>query len=199
MPTPPLPYWIRDASVEGYVTAHALVPGETRLYGTESLFGDWDAPVLLLAKDFAPSRLLHERLAEGDPRPYRHVPDLRTNVRLRMLVGALCRSDDPERCGLLYGSALANLLRDDGRWSGALPNRREALAYAERAFAFTLAHMSRLEAVVCMGREAARAAAAVPASGGVRRFEVPHPAARVSNEHHREAWEPVIAALAPSA
>lgn len=89
MYTPPLPPWIRDARVDGYLTAHALLPDETRVYGTESLYGDWDAPVLLLAKDFAPSKILHERLASGETRPYRHEPGLRTNVRLERLTTLL--------------------------------------------------------------------------------------------------------------
>ena len=51
MPTPALPDWIRDADVSGYVAAHQLCVGESRLFGTESLYGDWNGAVLLLAKD----------------------------------------------------------------------------------------------------------------------------------------------------
>ena len=39
--TPPLPEWVTDAKVDGYASAHRLCPGETRLDGTESLYGDW--------------------------------------------------------------------------------------------------------------------------------------------------------------
>ena len=53
--TPELPHWIRHAEVGGYLAAHQLDPTETRLYGTEGLYGDWDATTLLLAKDFYPS------------------------------------------------------------------------------------------------------------------------------------------------
>lgn len=204
MPTPPLPPWIREAAVGGYLTAHTLLPGETRLYGTESLFGDWDAPVLLLAKDFAPSKVLHERLATGETRPYRHEPGLRTNVRLERFAGPLRRGPDPTNCGLLYGSALANLLRDDGIWSGALPNRREAMQYGASVLRFVLQHMPRLAAIVCMGREAWEVTTAclgcdetwedVWKGGksvqvhGLRLAVVPHPAARVSNLAHEGAW-----------
>jgi hypothetical protein len=55
--TPPLPPWITSAAVDGHENAHVLCPRETRLYGTESLYGDWDGAVLLpLAKDSVPSQ-----------------------------------------------------------------------------------------------------------------------------------------------
>lgn len=140
--------WIRHAEVPGYATAHRLCPGETRLFGTESLYGDWAGDVLLLAKDFGPSRILRERIAAGDPRPYRHEPGMRANLRLRELASPV------EHLGLLYGSALANLLRDDGHVSGALPNREEALAYGVHVARFVVERMSALRWVVCLGLEA---------------------------------------------
>jgi hypothetical protein len=118
-----LPTWITEVDVPGYVAAHQLCPGEPRLFGTESLYGDWDGAVLLLAKDFGPTRIVHDRLAAGDPRPYRHEPRMRANRQLQRLAASV------EGMGLLYGSALGNLLRDDGRISGALPNRSAAMAY----------------------------------------------------------------------
>ena len=99
--TPQLPAWITQADVDGYVNAHQVLPGETRLYGTENLYGDWNGRVLLLAKDFAPSKALQTRLAEGDARPYRHEPGLRTNVRLELMAGRLRTGAEPETCGLL--------------------------------------------------------------------------------------------------
>lgn len=208
---PALPHWIRLASVEGYLTAHALLPDEPRLFGTESLYGDWGGRVLLLAKDFAPSKVLADRLAEGDTRPYRHEAGLRTNVRLERLAGPLVRGPHPETCGLLYGSALANLLRDDGIWSGALPNRRAALAYGVRVLRFVQEQMPQLEAIVCMGREAWEVTANAFGSdtpwhemrlssqfkrlGPVTVVVVPHPAARISNDDHERAWQRVAAAI----
>lgn len=150
-PTPTLPAWITGAHVDGYVNAHQVLPGETRLYGTESLYGDWNGRVLLLAKDFAPSKVLWTRLAKGDARPYRHEPGLRTNVRLERMAGRLRSGGEAETCGLLYGSALANLLRDDETWSGTLPNRRAAMAYGVEVLRFTRASMPNLDTIVCMG------------------------------------------------
>jgi hypothetical protein len=156
--TPPLPNWITGADVRGYVAAHRIVAGARRLYGTETLFGDWDGEVLLLAKDWGPARILRERVARGETNAWRHELAMRANRRLVKLA---------EECGLeaggrgaLYGSALANLLREDGRVSGALPNRAEALEYGVEVLRFVRARMPALATVVCMGREAWECAAA---------------------------------------
>ena len=146
--TPLLPDWIRHAAVPGYVTAHGLCPAATRLYGTESLYGDWSGSVLLLAKDFGPSWIVRDRIEEADPDPYRHAKGMRANRVLQVLAQPL------EQHGLLYGSALANLLRDDGNVSGALPHRKLALDYGTRVARFVIESMPNLRCIMCMGAEA---------------------------------------------
>lgn len=207
--TPTLPTWITGARVDGYVNAHHVLPGETRLYGTESLYGDWNGRFLLLAKDFAPSKVLRARLAAGDSRPYRHDEDLRTNRRLIRMAHHLRSREDAQSCDLLYGSALANLLRDDDTWSGTLPNRREAMAYGVEVLRFTRASMPHLNTIVCMGAEAwevsatalgittsrgaAREAGGSVLAGDLIVVVVPHPAARISTLAHEQAWASVVA------
>ncbi len=56
--------------------------------------------------------------------------------------------------GVGSGSALACLLRDDGRMSGALPSRKQALAFGSRVVTFVIEHMPRLQAIVCLGEDA---------------------------------------------
>lgn len=195
MATPALPSWITDARVPGYVAAHQLVPGETRLFGTESLYGDWGGEILLLAKDFGPTRIVGDRVDDGDPRPYRHDPAMSTNRRLLKLAAPF------ESRGLLYGSALANLLRDDGQLSGSLPNRREAMGYGTRVARFVVANMPRLRWIVCMGAEAWEVASgAIGVSGDWQELRrtcrtsgplvaAYHPSARVSWDELRAPWE----------
>ena len=181
--TPPLPTWITDADVPGYIAAHRLVQGEPRLFGTESLYGDWGGEVLLLAKDFGPTRIVCDRIAADDPRPYRHEPTMRANRQLHRLAAPV------EGMGLLYGSALGNLLRDDGRVSGALPNRARAMGYGVEVVRFVLEHMPARRWVVCLGREAWEVATAALGVEGDWRA-------------HRDAGEPLgplVAAFHPSA
>ena len=159
------------------------------------MHGDWGGQVLLLAKDLAPSRVVRERIAAGDPRPYRHEPRMRANRVLVRLAAPL------ESAGLLYGSALANLLREDGRLSGPLPNRAAALAYGAEVLRFVVAHMPRLRWVACMGAEAWECGCAALGLSGdweVHRdaceplgplVAAYHPSARVSREEMARAWE----------
>lgn len=191
--TPPLPDWIRHARVPGYVTAHELCPDETRLFGTESWYGDWSGRVLLLAKDFAPSSYLEGRIAARDARPYSHDPTRRTNERLRRWTASY------EHLGLLYGSALANLLRRDGKWSGPLPNSVPAISYGARVLAFVIENMAP-ERIVCLGQESwSCATAALGLSGDWQQHRdsgsrlgklvaAYHPAARVSTARMAAAW-----------
>ncbi len=210
--TPPLPESITGFRLDGYTNVYELCPGETRLYGTEDLFGDWNGRVLLVAKDFACSSLIRDRIDAGDPRPYRHEPKLVTNRRLLKLAAPLRTGESPETCGLLYGSALASLCRDDDKMSGTLPNRTEAMRFGEHTLAFTIGHMPNLQAIVCMGDEAWRCASGVlkvrtswadarDGGGEVRAgrigvFAAYHPAARVSKAGMQRPWEAVVDVLA---
>ncbi len=179
--TPILPDWVRsfkDASGQ-YTNIYERCPDETRLYGTESLFADWDGQVLLLAKDFAPDDLIRRRLSgeatrrfdpvcttcnrsealrERDIRPYRHScwmcdrseMGTRTNKRLHQLV---------ERLGsppMLYGSVRVGLLRNDGELSGSLPKCRRVDKYCESVLEFVIEQMANLRAILCLGTDASR-------------------------------------------
>lgn len=202
--TPPLPVWIREAHVDGYTPAHRIVGAETRLFHTEELYGDWSGTVLLLAKDFYRSSVLFRRAAAGDARPYRLDPDCLTNRMLRP------HTDRLRDQGLLYGSALANLCRDDGRIGGPLPNWSQARAYGARVLGFVREHMPRLRVIVAMGQEAMAVAATVLGAeiarsdlhtarvvpvDGLRVVVVPHPVARLEPGAHDEAWSAVEATV----
>lgn len=203
--TPDLPTWIREHEVRSYTNVFALLPEETCLFGTEDLYGDWDGRVLLLAKDFACSQLVRARIEQGDPRPYRHEPTLRTNIALRRYADPLRSGPTPLTCGLLYGSALACLLRDDGEMSGALPSRNEAIAFGTRVVSFVVEHMPNLEVIVCLGEEAwqctvgsfnidmrwqtARDLRKPVRAGDITAVAAYHPAARVSHDKAQRPWE----------
>jgi hypothetical protein len=203
--TPPLPDFVRSYRLTGYRSIYELVPSETRLYGTESLYGDWQGRLLVLAKDFACSELVRKRIKGIDPRPYRHEPRLRTNIRLQRLVGDLAAGPDPARCGVLYGSAAACLLRDDGHMSGRLPHRHAMLQFGARVLRWVREQMGSLRAIMCLGEEAWLCASgalrvtdswadcrdsARPAVtwDGICLVAAYHPAARMGGDAHAAAW-----------
>lgn len=180
--TPTIPAEIRTYRSRSYTNIYQLCPDEVRLYGTESLFGDWDAELLLLAKDFAPSTLVRRRLGEGDTRPFHHTdwirdpraPGAATNRNLHRLAGRL-------DCRKLYGSALAGLLRDDDRVSGPLPDARGIGTYVRDVLRFTVTQMPNLRAIACLGEDAWRWA--------LRTFDV----ANIDWSDQRESRRPIEA------
>jgi hypothetical protein len=155
-PTPRIPSWIRSYRTRAYTNIYAMCPGERRLFGTESLYGDWSADLLLLAKDFGTSDLVRGRIRAGETRPFRHT-DWRREPQGTL--GAktnrtLYRLAERIPCRKLYGSALAGLLRDDGRGSGTLAGRREIEPFVGRVLRFTLDHLPNLRAIACLGQDA---------------------------------------------
>jgi len=204
--TPPIPESISRFELDGYVNALTRLPGESRLFGTESLYGDWNGRCLLLAKDFACSAQLEFQIASW-PRGYSHKDGMRANERLKQFSEPLRIDERATDCGLLYGSALGPLCRADGKMSGGLPNRRNALAFGAHVVEFTLAHMPSLRAIMCLGFEAWECVCAVTGVQGgwavTRDAELArtwndisiiaafHPAARVSTARMCASWHAV--------
>lgn len=148
--TPPIPDAIRRLRAPGYRNIFELTD-TPRLYGTETMAGDWQARLLLLTKDFSPARLIERRLAAAERDVWYHAPDWPTNrfVEARLKAGGV-PLDDPRKTGVLYGS-VCWLLRADGRTSGPLPEGWQPPA--RRVLEFTLARLPRLRAVACLGRD----------------------------------------------
>lgn len=149
--TPPIPASIKEARVQGYVSIYEILPNETRLYGTESLFGDWNGEVLVLAQDFAPVRYVQERIAKGCEDPYSHNPKMQTNQRLIRSVAGIRRSPEAATCGILYGSALASLCKENESVRSTLTNQSKASHFGQDALRFTIANMPNLRVIMCLG------------------------------------------------
>jgi hypothetical protein len=211
-PTPKIPSWIKDFRQKSYTNIYDpdICPHETRLYGTESLYGDWDGELLLLAQDFAPAFLIRERMRKGDLRPYHHScweckpreTGSRTNKRLFEFARKI-------KCEKLYGSAFANLLRNDDRCSAKLADSPEIQKFISDVLRFTVNHMPNLQAIACLGKEAWKCAAnvygkkenwkaqldaqqPVDVDQDIRLFALFHPAARESDEKMRGCWKPLL-------
>lgn len=160
--TPAVPHEFRDFRLAGYRNIYELLPNESKVYGTETMYPDWSAPVLLLAKDFAASRVVMARIARGETNPYRHADPQRgdregvvTNTRIRRFVDTALGAKFP----LLYGSAYAGLLRDDGAMSGAHKQNGDlGLVYGARVLRWVIDQMTEIRAIACLGPEAWRCA-----------------------------------------
>jgi len=156
MPRPDLPDWIRNYKPPaGWTNAHSeLDPSECRLYGTETLFGDWDARVLILAKDWGPTPWLRTLIARGDP-GWRHAERSRGDQAGYKTNEFLVRAAPMLPGGKLYGSATANLLYDDPGWSRGLPGFWSGPLHdhLSQVLRWVLTTMPRVEVVACIGAE----------------------------------------------
>ncbi len=161
--TPEIPPWMRTLEHSGYRNIFSFELGNYNLFGTETLCGDWDGDLLIVAQDFAPASFIPARIDAKDPFPYRHEPSFPTN---KFLVDLLKRSDRPVaisgeghlECGALYVSA-SFLLRDDGKVSGALPDWKHASRHASKVLSFVIERMPKLEKIACLGEPAFNALA----------------------------------------
>lgn len=154
--TPRIPDLFRRFSCTGYTNVFSFLPDCPRFYATETLFGDWEAPVLLLAKDAAPTKVIRELARTEGNGAWRHAErrrndagGYRTNERL---VEVSKRLPGPK----LYGSALANLLCDDPRWSRALPGFFSGPLhdYLADVLRWVIDSMPNLQAIACIGEHA---------------------------------------------
>jgi len=222
---PGVPDWIRDyLPPPGWTNVFALVPSNNRLYGTETLFGDWGGQTLLLAKDGAPTPVIRALRDKGESQPWRHADrklgdagGWRTNESLADAAAAISG-------GKLYGSATANLLLDDPRWSRKLPGvctPGPLRDYLKRVLTWVLESMPYVSRIACLGEEAWSLTSEVlgrpdlskdfsryrgshePMTGTcagkqLSAFALFHPAARVSNEAKRECWTAMLESSVPA-
>lgn len=153
--TPTIPSWIRNFKHDGYTNVFAFLPECSRLYGTETLFGDWDAPTLLLAKDGAPTQAIVDLASREGEDAWRHAQRSRgdaagwkTNERLVDFASRIPGSK-------LYGSATANMLYNNPKWSRSLSGFRsgELHDYLVQVLRWVVASMPNVQAIACLGSE----------------------------------------------
>lgn len=185
---PGTPSWVRALHADGWANIFDVLPEPRRLTGVDSYCGDWSARTLVLGKDCAPARVFRRRLAEGMGDPYRHDPNLPTNKMLRAVlesvgIEAPLDGSRASMCGVFYANAYF-LLRDDDRFSGALPNRRAALAESKKVLRFILENQPNLERIIAMGEDAYAALADLFGFSGEWRRDL-------EGRRHRKAdrWE----------
>jgi hypothetical protein len=139
-----------------------------RLFATETLFGDWQGNVLLLAQDPMPASALRTLIAKcrasGSPieGAWRHADrhlfgdkkGIKTNERLKTLVQKYLGG-----VGVLYGSASAHMLFDDG--VGATYSQNLTGFYSEplqthlqRVLSWAVQNMANITHVACLGEKA---------------------------------------------
>jgi hypothetical protein len=206
-PTPsPLPDWITGFRAPPYRNIYEICPGESWLFGTESLYGDWAAELLILAQDAGPADEFERLRDAGHERPFAH-REFRpgfprydpgagrggagTNATIHALAERVA-------CRKLYGSAMIGLCRPGDSYHGTLPSPTLVREHCVRVLRWIVdpQQTPNLRAVICLGNLAQdfmRRAVRYGASHGrvPTLFATPHPAAHAQAGKERlvlPAW-----------
>lgn len=158
MRTPNIPSEFKQFRHPGFTNIFEFLPDCPRLYPTETLFGNWQASVLLLAKDGAPTDVMKAIVQREGADGWRHASrdkgdskGLRTNMALIKLV------EDHGLVGdCLFGSALAHLVYDDPRWSRKIPGLHNGPLsnHLQKTLAWVVSQMPNLRNIACLGEDA---------------------------------------------
>jgi len=147
-----------NVKVEGYRNINELYKQHTQLHACETLFGDWDAEVMILAQDPANFKKLKE-LSDKNPykNPYHHDPKIKTNQNLFNLMKSLNQFnldsyEDPnnENCGLYYANAIW-LLKESHDMSGAITDKSNIYKESKKIFEATLQNLPKLKLILTLG------------------------------------------------
>lgn len=141
----------------GFENPFAMGIRGPHLFATETLCGDWDGDLLLLAQDFAPAADVETVLDYYGPEAAwrhndgdgRYVVGRDTNPTICALLRSIGRNisidgGNSARCGVLYGNACFFLTS-----GGAMD---EGIAASKPVFEFVTRKMKRLKTIACLGR-----------------------------------------------
>jgi hypothetical protein len=148
-------------NLEGYRNINELYKQRNQLHACETLFGDWNAEVMLLAQDpanFNKLKKLHKNCPSRNP--YHHDPKIRTNQNLFKLMNSLDQfnlgtydSPNNHNCGLYYANAIW-LLKDSDSMSSSITSTTNAYKVNESVFEATLKNLPKLKLIVTLGEHA---------------------------------------------
>jgi len=143
--------------LEGYKNINELHKQHTQLHACETLFGDWNAEVMILAQDAANFNTLQELKMKDNKNPFRHSPENRTNKNLYEIINSLKRFNIGDyatpnnlNCGLYYANAIW-LLKDSKDMSGAITNANESYKISRKIFNATLNNLTKLKLILTLG------------------------------------------------
>ena len=156
-------YDFRHMRLDGYRNINELYPQMDRLHCCETLFGDPQAEVLLLAQDAAHvSRFESAMAKDPEKNPFRHDPDLPTNARLFGYLGKYFdvgrSTEDPNNrgCNIYYANAIWLLKEGDGA-QAPVKQAGKALEVSLPVLTATVRQLVRLRIVIALGSVSYRA------------------------------------------
>jgi hypothetical protein len=157
---PSIPDWIKQLRVPGnknifelYEDLNLMEP--KRLFGTETLYGDWNGKILIVAQDFSNAQYIRNLAWDGDEDPYHHDENNETNINLSHLIESFGVTKPTSRkkatsCGILYVSA-SYFLKETDAISSNIPSFSKVRDKSEPVFRYVLNNMPNLKYIVLAG------------------------------------------------
>lgn len=179
-----------------YTNIYEICPNEPYVFGTESLYGDWDAELLILEQDAGPAGEFERLRDNNHERPFAHREWRPGYPRYNPKDGTggaatneiVYRLGEHLACAKLYGSALIGMCRPRTNYSkdkpppdtGIRPHCVEVLRWVLDPH-----QTPELRAVMCLGKKARNfvdlaRGSLPPRANPVQVFETPHPAAHAA-------------------
>lgn len=131
-----------------------------RLHVCETLFGDFDAEIMILLQDAADTATIERQALEFPSSPLRHGNKVRTNIRLVNWFASLLQSDlidingsHASGCGIYYANAVWLIKRGDSMRAPIRAKKSVSQACLPVLHA-TIKNLSRLRLIITFGREA---------------------------------------------
>lgn len=147
----------KHVELEGYRNINELYEQDSQLHACETLFGDWDAEVMILAQDAANFSTLKKLKDANNKNPFRHNSENKTNYNLYQVMASLNLFElgsyeipNNKKCGLYYANAIW-LLKDSDGMSGSITKTKEAYKENKKVFDATISNLPKLKIILTLG------------------------------------------------
>jgi hypothetical protein len=147
-----------NLKLEEYRNINELYKQHSQLHACETLFGDWNAELMILAQDAANFNTFQKMKMKDDKNPFRHTPENRTNKNLYEVLKSLNRYNlglypqpNNKNCGIYYANAIW-LLKDSKDMSGAIKHTKKSYEQNGKVFEATLENLSKLKIILTLGQ-----------------------------------------------
>lgn len=152
--------YFANLNLDGYKNINELYEQHSQLHACETLFGDWNAEMMILAQDAGNFNTFKKMKLNDEKNPFRHSPENKTNKNLYTLLESLLRYElgsyefpNNKNCGVYYANAIW-LLKDSKDMSGEIINKKESYNQNRKVFEVTLENLSNLKIILTLGRHA---------------------------------------------
>ena len=148
-----------DISVPGYGNINEIFLQKNQLHACETLFGDPNAEMMILAQDAADYKKFETDFLKTGINPYRHDASWPTNKNLFSFlkpffnVGESVSNPNSKSCGVYYANAIW-LLKKDGGAQGPIVNSDAVIRECSKVFEATIENLPNLKLIIALGAKA---------------------------------------------